>query len=141
MVIAGGPDEIAEQLGAFVDAGIEGFTISLPDASISRWSSSPARHRAARGVAGRLNAGLHRRTPARDRPHCTGTRTRVDQDVKEIEAPPAAAPAAGRSVNGDGAAPPAVASSAPRTPLMSRLRLGQWVSIIVVLLGLVSWPA
>jgi alkanesulfonate monooxygenase SsuD/methylene tetrahydromethanopterin reductase-like flavin-dependent oxidoreductase (luciferase family) len=33
MVIAGGPDEIAEQLGAFVDAGIEGFTISLPDAS------------------------------------------------------------------------------------------------------------
>jgi len=33
MVIAGGPDEIAEQLGAFVDAGIEGFTISLPDPS------------------------------------------------------------------------------------------------------------
>ena len=33
MVIAGGPDEIAEQLGAFVEAGIEGFTISLPDAS------------------------------------------------------------------------------------------------------------
>jgi F420-dependent oxidoreductase-like protein len=33
MVIAGGPDEIAEQLSAFVDAGIEGFTISLPDAS------------------------------------------------------------------------------------------------------------
>jgi F420-dependent oxidoreductase-like protein len=33
MVIAGGPDEIAEQLSAFVDAGIQGFTISLPDAS------------------------------------------------------------------------------------------------------------
>ncbi len=33
MVIAGGPDEITEQLGAFVEAGIEGFTISLPDAS------------------------------------------------------------------------------------------------------------
>jgi F420-dependent oxidoreductase-like protein len=33
MVLAGGPDEIAEQLGAFMDAGIEGFTISLPDAS------------------------------------------------------------------------------------------------------------
>jgi F420-dependent oxidoreductase-like protein len=33
MVIAGGPDEIAEQLGAFVEAGIEGFTISLPDPS------------------------------------------------------------------------------------------------------------
>src|SRR5919206_3674930 len=29
MVIAGGPDEVAEQLSAFVDAGIEGFTISL----------------------------------------------------------------------------------------------------------------
>jgi F420-dependent oxidoreductase-like protein len=33
MVIAGGPDEIAEQLGAFTEAGIQGFTISLPDAS------------------------------------------------------------------------------------------------------------
>jgi F420-dependent oxidoreductase-like protein len=33
MVIAGGPDEIAEQLSAFMDAGIEGFTISLPDPS------------------------------------------------------------------------------------------------------------
>jgi alkanesulfonate monooxygenase SsuD/methylene tetrahydromethanopterin reductase-like flavin-dependent oxidoreductase (luciferase family) len=33
MVITGGPDEIGEQLSAFVDAGIEGFTISLPDAS------------------------------------------------------------------------------------------------------------
>jgi len=33
MVIAGGPDEIAEQLGAFVEVGIQGFTISLPDAS------------------------------------------------------------------------------------------------------------
>ena len=33
MVVAGGPDEISEQLGAFMDAGIEGFTISLPDPS------------------------------------------------------------------------------------------------------------
>jgi len=33
MVIAGGPDEISEQLSAFMEAGIEGFTISLPDAS------------------------------------------------------------------------------------------------------------
>jgi F420-dependent oxidoreductase-like protein len=33
MVLAGGPDEIAEQLSTFVDAGIQGFTISLPDAS------------------------------------------------------------------------------------------------------------
>ena len=31
MVIAGGPDEIAEQLGALMDVGIQGFTISLPD--------------------------------------------------------------------------------------------------------------
>ena len=31
MVIAGGPDEIAEQLSAFIDVGIQGFTISLPD--------------------------------------------------------------------------------------------------------------
>jgi F420-dependent oxidoreductase-like protein len=31
MVIAGGPDEIAEQLNAFVEVGIQGFTISLPD--------------------------------------------------------------------------------------------------------------
>jgi F420-dependent oxidoreductase-like protein len=30
-VVAGGPDEIAEQLGAFMDAGIEGFTVSLLD--------------------------------------------------------------------------------------------------------------
>jgi F420-dependent oxidoreductase-like protein len=30
-VVAGGPDEIGEQLGAFMEAGIEGFTISLPD--------------------------------------------------------------------------------------------------------------
>jgi F420-dependent oxidoreductase-like protein len=33
MVIAGGPDEISEQLSAFMEAGIEGFTISVPDAS------------------------------------------------------------------------------------------------------------
>jgi F420-dependent oxidoreductase-like protein len=33
MVIAGGPDEIGEQLTAFMDAGIEGFTISLDDPS------------------------------------------------------------------------------------------------------------
>jgi F420-dependent oxidoreductase-like protein len=33
MVIAGGPDEITEQLSAFIDAGIEGFTVSLPDPS------------------------------------------------------------------------------------------------------------
>jgi F420-dependent oxidoreductase-like protein len=33
MVIAGGPDEVSEQLSAFMDAGIEGFTISLPDPS------------------------------------------------------------------------------------------------------------
>jgi F420-dependent oxidoreductase-like protein len=33
MVIAGGPDEISEQLSAFMDAGIQGFTISLPDPS------------------------------------------------------------------------------------------------------------
>jgi F420-dependent oxidoreductase-like protein len=33
MVIAGGPDEIAEQLSAFLDAGLEGFTVSLPDPS------------------------------------------------------------------------------------------------------------
>jgi F420-dependent oxidoreductase-like protein len=33
MVLAGGPDEIGEALSAFVDVGIEGFTISLPDAS------------------------------------------------------------------------------------------------------------
>jgi alkanesulfonate monooxygenase SsuD/methylene tetrahydromethanopterin reductase-like flavin-dependent oxidoreductase (luciferase family) len=30
-VVAGSPDEIAEQLNAFIDAGIQGFTISLPD--------------------------------------------------------------------------------------------------------------
>jgi F420-dependent oxidoreductase-like protein len=30
-VVAGGPDEIAEQLRAFMDAGIEGFTVSLLD--------------------------------------------------------------------------------------------------------------
>jgi F420-dependent oxidoreductase-like protein len=30
-VVAGGPDEIAEQLTAFMEAGIQGFTISLPD--------------------------------------------------------------------------------------------------------------
>ena len=61
----------------------------------------------------------------------------MDQDVKEIEAPPAAAPAAGRSMNGDGATPPAVAAPGTKLPVMSRLRLGQWVSIIVVLLGVV----
>jgi signal transduction histidine kinase len=61
----------------------------------------------------------------------------VDQDVKEIEAPPAVAPATGRSVNGDGTSPPALTSPAPKLPLMSRLRLGQWVSIIVVALGVV----
>ena len=61
----------------------------------------------------------------------------MDQDVKEIEAPPAAAPAAGRSMNGDGATPPAVAAPGTKLPIMSRLRLGQWVSIIVVLLGVV----
>src|SRR5215213_6177420 len=33
MVIAGGPDEISEQLSAFMDAGIQGFTISLPNAA------------------------------------------------------------------------------------------------------------
>ena len=58
----------------------------------------------------------------------------MDQDVKEIEAPPAAAPDPGRSLNGSGAAP---AAPGPRAPIMSRLRLGQWVSIIVVALGLV----
>ncbi len=31
MVMAGGPDELAEQAQAFVDAGIEGLTVSLPD--------------------------------------------------------------------------------------------------------------
>jgi F420-dependent oxidoreductase-like protein len=31
MIICGGPDEVAEQLSAYVDAGIEGFTCSLPD--------------------------------------------------------------------------------------------------------------
>jgi alkanesulfonate monooxygenase SsuD/methylene tetrahydromethanopterin reductase-like flavin-dependent oxidoreductase (luciferase family) len=30
-VVAGGPDEIAERLNAFIEAGIQGFTISLPD--------------------------------------------------------------------------------------------------------------
>jgi F420-dependent oxidoreductase-like protein len=30
-VVAGGPDEIGEQLGAFMEAGIQGFTISLLD--------------------------------------------------------------------------------------------------------------
>jgi len=60
----------------------------------------------------------------------------VDQDVKEIEAPPAVAPDPGRSLNGGGASP-ALAVPRPKATIMSRLRLGQWVSIIVILLGLV----
>jgi signal transduction histidine kinase len=69
----------------------------------------------------------------------------VDQDVKEIEAPAAADPDPGRALNGDGASPQETGAAAlradvaprPRVPLMSRLRLGQWVTIIVIMLGLV----
>jgi signal transduction histidine kinase len=69
----------------------------------------------------------------------------VDQDVKEIEAPAAADPDPGRALNGDGASPQETAAAAlradaaprSRLPLMSRLRLGQWVTIIVIMLGLV----
>jgi signal transduction histidine kinase len=69
----------------------------------------------------------------------------VDQDVKEIEAPAAADPDPGRALNGDGASPQETGAAPlradvaprPRVPLMSRLRLGQWVTIIVIMLGLV----
>jgi signal transduction histidine kinase len=69
----------------------------------------------------------------------------VDQDVKEIEAPAAADPDPGRALNGDGASPQETGAAPlradvapmPRVPLMGRLRLGQWVTIIVIMLGLV----
>ena len=58
----------------------------------------------------------------------------MDQDVKEIEAPPAVAPDPGRSLNGGGASP-ALAVPRRKATIMSRLRLGQWVSIIVIRSG------
>ena len=70
----------------------------------------------------------------------------MDQDVKESEAAPAADPDPGAAMNGDASPPRSSGAETadapagrpePRGPVMSRLRLGQWVSIVVILLGLV----
>ena len=71
----------------------------------------------------------------------------MDQDVKEIEPktpPPTPAqprPAAQATPTSPaGAARPTARRAGARRPLMGRLRLGQWVAIIVVVLGVVLGP-